>query len=75
MRKSDKILIIVALTVIAFIITCFVFSWWDKIIPPELIIGFFGLISAECGFLSWIKTATEKNEKVNTNKPKGKNKK
>lgn len=75
MRKSDKILIIIALTVITFITTCFIFSWHDKIIPSELIIGFFGLISAECGFLGWIKTSSEKNEKVNTNKPKGKSKK
>lgn len=72
MRKSDKILIIIALTVIAFITTCFVFAWYDKIVPSELIIGFFGLISAECGFLGWIKTSSEKNEKLT--KSKGGNK-
>lgn len=72
MRKSDKILIIIALTVIAFIVTCFYFSWHNKNIPEELIIGFFGLISAECGFLGWIKTSSEKNEKLT--KSKGGNK-
>ena len=72
MRKSDKILIIIALTVIAFIVTCFYFSWYNKNIPEALIIGFFGLISAECGFLGWIKTASEKNEKIT--KSKGGNK-
>ena len=75
MRKSDKILIIIALTVIAFITTSFVFSWCDKIVPSELIIGFFGLISAECSFLGWIKTSSEKIEKSIANKSKGKSKK
>lgn len=64
MNKSDKILIIIAFTTIAFIVTCFWFSWECKNIPAELIIGFFGLISAECGFLGWIKTASEKAEKI-----------
>ena len=60
MRKMDKILIIIGITTLLFILTCFVFAWFDKIVPAELIMGYFGLIGAECGFMSWIKTAGEK---------------
>lgn len=71
MNKIDKILIIIGITLLAFIATCFTFSWFEKSVSPELIDGFFTLLAAEGGYLAWIKTHGEQTLKKIVNKLKG----
>ena len=71
MNKIDKILIIIGITLLAFMATCFTFSWFEKTVPPELIDGFFTLLAAEGGYLAWIKTIGEEPLKKIINKLKG----
>ena len=70
MNKIDKILIIIGITLLVFIATCFTFSWFEKTVPSELIDGFFKLLTAEGGYLVWIKTIGEEPLKKAINKLK-----
>lgn len=62
MNTMDKVLIVVLVTVVAFVAVCFVYAWYEKPVQGELIVGFFGLVTGECGAMGWIKTTKERRE-------------
>ena len=61
----NKILLIIALTTAVFISVCFIFVWFDKIIPDSLIISYFGAIGTEGVIMGWIKNVKEKERNKN----------
>ena len=62
MSTMKKSLLLVFLTTLAFIVTCFYFFWNNRIVSDSFIYGYFGLITGECGFLGWIKSGQERKE-------------
>ena len=59
-RFSKIIIVTLLLTVFAFIITVFVFTWNEKAVPDSLIYSFFGMVTGEFGALGLVKTAEKK---------------
>lgn len=60
MGTMNKILLALGITTVLFIAVCFVFVWYDKIVPDALIVSYFGLVSAEGTVMGWIKNVKEK---------------
>lgn len=63
MGTMNKILALIGITALAFICTCFYFTWHDKAVPDALIISFFGAISAEGFVMGLIKNVKVKMER------------
>lgn len=62
MGTMNKILALIGVTALVFIYTCFYFTWYNKVVPDALIIGFFGAISAEGFAMCLIKNYKIKKE-------------
>lgn len=65
MGTMNKILLIIAITTVVFISICFIFVWFDKVIPDSLIISYFGAIGTEGVIMGWIKNVKEKEKNKN----------
>ena len=60
MGTMNKILVILGITTAVFIAVCFVFVWYDKLVPDALIVSYFGALGAEGAVMGWIKNVKEK---------------
>ena len=61
MGTMNKILILLGVTTVIFLTVCFVFIWYEKIIPDSLIYSYFAAIGTEGFVMGWIKNVKEKN--------------
>lgn len=70
MNFSDKVLICLFISLIIFIGINFYLFFMFQSVPDSLIVGFFGLFSAECGILGFIKNLKTKKEIALSSKQK-----
>ena len=57
----NKILILLGIVSAIFIALCFLFVWYDKIVPDSLVVSYFGAVGTEGAVMGWIKNVKEKN--------------
>lgn len=62
MGTMDKILVIVAVLLIAFTVTMIIIFCRYGYVPDTLISAVFATLGGECGILGWIKTTKERNQ-------------
>lgn len=65
MGTMNKILALLGITTVIFIAVCFVFVWYDKMVPDALIVSYFGALGAEGTVMGWIKNVKEKKKNGN----------
>lgn len=59
----DKILIAMALFILAFAIIMIVIFCMFQSVPDALVVAVFGLAGSECGFMAWIERKSQETEK------------
>lgn len=67
-KTSKIVLIILAIFIVTFTITCLWLFYLDKQVSDALIMGVFGLCGSECGVLGWIKVIKTKHIKESEDK-------
>lgn len=63
-KFSKQLIKAMIITIICFVIAVLVCNILDVTVQTELIIGFFGVFGGEFGFLAFIKTRENKEEKA-----------